>query len=193
MRKNQSRRPHVESFTQVQAPRAPKGLPAGNSGKGHVSITISYESGPVTYRAAVSMIPGTYGGYRLYLRCPHCHSRRSKLLATPERMACRDCFKTRYKIEGKPRFERALQGATKREARLGRQGQPVYARFERPKGMHRTRYHRNLRELRDYRVREIAELTRLYGDKPVEWSIMADVVGDAELEASQIATVLDEN
>jgi len=96
--------------------------------------------------------PCTYGGERVWFRCPGCGGRRAVLYALRGAFRCRGCHHLAYSSTREDPYERSLRrGAELRRKIGGEFGQPSWAIPPKPEGMTQRAYLRVVRRL----IREI--------------------------------------
>ncbi len=113
--------------------------------------TITDESGtswPVSDRIRIDWTPCHLGGQRPWFSCPLCGRRVGVLFLRAGYFRCRCCQKLRYRCKSETPLDRSRRRIHKIECRLGGDT------FNRPKGMHRTRFERLQRQLEDAEERE---------------------------------------
>lgn len=94
--------------------------------------------------------PCRYGGTRPWFLCPgivngrHCGRRVAKLYGAGRYFLCRHCFQLAYTSQSETDWDRALRAANKRRVQLGGEPGMVSPLPDRPKGMWRRTYEREL-------------------------------------------------
>jgi hypothetical protein len=95
------------------------------------------------------------GGTRVWWRCPYCARRAAILYPRGKTIACRRCWRLRYKVEAMPEGDKAFRRADKLRARMGWVPGVAFGEGHRPKGMHRATYDKLLNR---YRAAELQVL-----------------------------------
>jgi hypothetical protein len=90
-----------------------------------------------------------FGGYRRWMCCPECDSRRQTLYVDGKRLACRCCIGLRYESQHENKRLRALRVADRMRELLGWKSGILNTIGPKPKGMHWATY---------WRLRERVEL-----------------------------------
>lgn len=85
--------------------------------------------------ARLDRTPCTYGGTRVWWRCPNCE-RRVAILYIGKTPACRHCYRLAYRCERESVDDRATRQANKLRDRLGWEPGIVNSNGIKPKGMH---------------------------------------------------------
>lgn len=88
-----------------------------------------------------------YGGKRLWLTCPGCHSRRRVLYSLGGRFRCRQCHDLAYTSTREDDHERSIRRMNRLQKRLGTSKTGLFHIPEKPRGMHWNTYERIVREL----------------------------------------------
>lgn len=104
------------------------------------SVQLSYDSHGRSVRQAVvlAQVPNNFGGFRTYLTCPKCSSRRREVYFLDGLFLCRVCHDLPYRSQSEDAIDRSWRAESKLELKL-------CSRFRRPKGMHLATF-RRLRE-----------------------------------------------
>ncbi|RLL52191.1 hypothetical protein D8Y20_07885, partial [Mariprofundus sp. EBB-1] len=104
---------------------------------------------PVEAKIILTHTPCNYGGKRVWMLCPHCHRRCSKVYIAGKYPACRKCYNLAYYSEAETRMDRAMRQARKAQAKLGYDGGDMSEWLPKPKGMHWKTYYKLKRKV-DY-------------------------------------------
>lgn len=101
------------------------------------SVHLSFDSHGRSVRQALMLaqVPNNFGGYRTYLTCPRCSSRRREVYFLDGLFLCRVCHELPYSSQSEGVIDRAWRAERKLEHKLG-------SRYRRPKGMHQATFRR---------------------------------------------------
>jgi hypothetical protein len=87
------------------------------------------------------MTATNFSGRRRWFKCPSC-GRACRVLYGGAWFRCRRCHRLRYRSQSEPSHQRAISRAQKVRMRLGGSASLAEPFPPKPKGMHRTTYHR---------------------------------------------------
>ena len=95
------------------------------------SVHLSFDSHGRSVRQTLllAQVPNNFGGYRTYLTCPCCRTRRREVYFLDGLFLCRVCHELPYSSQSEGVIDRACRAERKLELKLG-------SRYRRPKGMH---------------------------------------------------------
>ncbi len=101
------------------------------------SVHLSVDSHGRSVRQALMLaqVPNNFGGYRTYLTCPRCSSRRREVYFLDGLFLCRVCHELPYTSQSEDGIDRSWRAERKLELKLG-------SRYQRPKGMHQATFRR---------------------------------------------------
>jgi hypothetical protein len=126
---------------------------SGHIEPGAEQVALNIDGKPVQVRLAYT--PCHLGGQRVWWRCPYCARRVAILYVRGQSIACRRCWRLRYKVEAMPEGDKAFRRADKLRARMGWVPGVAHGEGSRPKGMH----HRTFNALvNKYRAAELQAL-----------------------------------
>jgi hypothetical protein len=132
-------------------------------------ITAHVGGGTVRDEVTLEAVPQPFGGVRWWWRCAGCNSRRRSLYVAPNALVarCRRCFELAYLSQRLVTFDRLTLKALAIGEEFGSPDLDDVLLFgtppPRPRGMHRRRYRRRVKELqRALRAREVVFLTRAW-------------------------------
>lgn len=99
------------------------------------SVHLSFDSHGRSVRQALilAQVPNNFGGYRTYLTCPRCSSRRREVYFLDGLFLCRVCHELPYTSQSENGIDRFWRAERKLEFKLG-------SRYKRPKGMHEATF-----------------------------------------------------
>lgn len=117
---------------------------------------------PVEAKVMLDQTPCNYGGYRIWMRCPHCYRRCAILYLAGKYPACRKCYNLGYSSESEGALDRALRQARKSQEKLGYYEGDITEWLPRPKGMHMKTYQRHLQKIRRGNRMFCAEVARRF-------------------------------
>lgn len=123
------------------------------------------------YPVYLDRTPCTYGGTRVWFRCPArgC-GRRVAILYGGAIFACRHCYRLAYPSQREAPYSRATRRAYKIWARLGWEpGTLNDPDWRKPKGMHQRTYERLAAEAEEWTALSMAGMIRRFGVGPEEW------------------------
>ena len=126
---------------------------SGHIAPGAEQVALNIDGKAVQVRLAYT--PCHLGGQRVWWRCPCCARRAAILYPGGKTIACRRCWRLRYKVEAMPEGDKAFRRADKLRARLGWVPGVAFGEGHRPKGMHRAPYDKLLNR---YRAAELQVL-----------------------------------
>ena len=126
---------------------------SGHIEPGAEQVALNIDGKPVQVRLAYT--PCHLGGQRVWWRCPCCARRAAILYPGGKTIACRRCWRLRYKVEAMPEGDKAFRRADKLRARMGWVPGVAFGEGHRPKGMHRATYDKLLNR---YRAAELQAL-----------------------------------
>ena len=126
---------------------------SGHIEPGAEQVALNIDGKPVQVRLAYT--PCHLGGQRVWWRCPCCARRAAILYPGGKTIACRRCWRLRYKVEAMPEGDKAFRRADKLRARMGWVPGVAFGEGHRPKGMHRAPYDKLLNR---YRAAELQVL-----------------------------------
>lgn len=112
----------------------------------------------------VGATPCTYGGERLWLTCPSCHSRRRVLYSVVGRFRCRQCHDLAYASTREDTHDRSIRRTRKLHKRLSASGNDLFTFPDKPRGMHWGTYEHIARQLDDEHDLRLSHL-RAFLDK----------------------------
>ncbi len=123
------------------------------------------------YPVCLDRTPCTYGGARVWFRCPArgC-GRRVAILYGGAIFACRHCHRLAYPSQREPPHDRAARRADKIRARLGWEpGILNGPGWRKPKGMHQRTYERLSAEAQEWTALSLAGMMQRFGVGLEEW------------------------
>lgn len=111
-------------------------------------LRIAFWRGDTAVRRVIQVVWQAchFGGSRPYFLCPSCRKKRTNLFLMNGDFICRECGNMGYACQLEHRPDRLLRRAIKLRRRLGA-GPGVRDFIDRPRGMHRTRFHHMLDEI----------------------------------------------
>lgn len=101
------------------------------------SIYLSYQvqGRPVRQALTLAQVPNNFGGFRTYLTCPRCSTRRREVYFLDGLFLCRICHELPYTSQSEDVIDRCWRAERKLELKLD-------SRYFRPKGMHQATFDR---------------------------------------------------
>lgn len=106
------------------------------------SVHLSFDSHGRSVQQALMLaqVPNNFGGYRTYLTCPRCTSRRREVYFLDGLFLCRVCHELPYSSKSEDGIDRSWRAERKLELKLG-------SRYKKPKGMHQATFQRLRKKL----------------------------------------------
>lgn len=138
-------KPPVESFPvarltyaelfSIQRDKRPRVMPEGNDW-----ARVKY--GMREWTVILDVTPLSFGGYRRYMVCPVCESRRQNLYVSGVVLACRVCLGLRFGSQHETKRDRMFRQVDAIRERLGWKAGIAHPNGEKPSRMHRTTFKR---------------------------------------------------
>jgi hypothetical protein len=115
---------------------------------------------PVEEPVRLTYTPCNFGGQRVWFQCAGCGERAAKLYSQIPPFKCRRCCDTRYQSQSETPEDRAMRKDRRIRHRLGASSSLAEPILSKPRGMHRTTFHRLQRAAEDATLSSLSELAR---------------------------------